>query len=180
MPPVSKNKFHCPLYPRWLKSSLSFVFSWLTPPPPRTSCCFPVPEEPRSTWSLASGLIWNPSTVHLPVFILRQRLIVRHCLPEKLGGEFLNLGYLWLCWTLSPWPPAFRGSNKSVSLTLTFSLSHGATGVSSALFQSIKAFLAMTNLDSILKSRDITLPSLYSQSHGFSSCHVLMLGHKEG
>ena len=39
---------------------------------------------------------------------------------------------------------------------------------------------AMANLDSILKSRDITLPSLYSQSYRFSSCHVLMLGHKEG
>ena len=35
---------------------------------------------------------------------------------------------------------------------------------------------AMTNLDSILKIRDITLPtkSLYSQSYGFSSSHVQM------
>ena len=34
---------------------------------------------------------------------------------------------------------------------------------------------AMTNLDSILKSRDITLPKdLYSQSCGFSSSHVQM------
>ena len=35
---------------------------------------------------------------------------------------------------------------------------------------------AMTNLDSILKIRDITLPtkSLYSQSYGFSSSHVWM------
>ena len=34
---------------------------------------------------------------------------------------------------------------------------------------------AMTNLDSILKSRDITLPtSLSSQSYGFSSSHVWM------
>ena len=33
----------------------------------------------------------------------------------------------------------------------------------------------MTNLDSILKSRDITLPiSLSSQSYGFSSCHGWM------
>ena len=33
---------------------------------------------------------------------------------------------------------------------------------------------AMTNLDSILKSRDITLPTkdLYSQSYSFSSSHV--------
>ena len=32
---------------------------------------------------------------------------------------------------------------------------------------------AMTNLDSILKNRDITLPtSLSSQSYGFSSSHV--------
>ena len=31
---------------------------------------------------------------------------------------------------------------------------------------------AMTNLDSILKSRDITLPSQPSQSYGFSSSHV--------
>ena len=31
---------------------------------------------------------------------------------------------------------------------------------------------AMTNLNSILKSRDITLPS--SQSYGFSSSHVCM------
>ena len=41
---------------------------------------------------------------------------------------------------------------------------------------------AMTNLDSILKSRDITLrKSPYSQSCGFSSGHVWMweLGHKE-
>ena len=38
---------------------------------------------------------------------------------------------------------------------------------------------AMTNLNSILKSRDITLPS--SQSYGFSSSHVCMWGldHKE-
>ena len=33
---------------------------------------------------------------------------------------------------------------------------------------------AMTNLDSILKSRDITDKGLYSQSCGFSSCHVWM------
>ena len=34
---------------------------------------------------------------------------------------------------------------------------------------------AMTNLDSILKSRDITLlTSLYSQRNGFSSSHVWM------
>ena len=37
---------------------------------------------------------------------------------------------------------------------------------------------AMTNLDSILKSKDITLPtknkSLYNQSYGFSSSHIWM------
>ena len=34
---------------------------------------------------------------------------------------------------------------------------------------------AMTNLDSLLKSRDITLPKiLYIQSYGFSSSHVWM------
>ena len=34
---------------------------------------------------------------------------------------------------------------------------------------------AMTNLDSILKSRDITLPtSSFNQSYGFSSSHVWM------
>ena len=35
---------------------------------------------------------------------------------------------------------------------------------------------SMTNLDSILKSRDITLPTRgsYSQSYGFSSSHVWM------
>ena len=53
----------------------------------------------------------------------------------------------------------------------------------------IKIFLllgrqAMTNLDSILKSRDITLPTKiwYSQSYIFSSSHVRMweLDHKEG
>ena len=33
---------------------------------------------------------------------------------------------------------------------------------------------AITNLDSILKSRDITDKGLYSQSCGFSSCHVWM------
>jgi len=40
---------------------------------------------------------------------------------------------------------------------------------------------AMTNLDSILKSRDITLPSQPSQSYGFSSSHVWMreLDYKE-
>ena len=32
----------------------------------------------------------------------------------------------------------------------------------------------MTNLDSIFKSRDITLPSLSSQGYGFSSGHVWM------
>ena len=39
----------------------------------------------------------------------------------------------------------------------------------------------MTNLDSILKSRDITDESPYSQSYGFSSSHVWMweLDHKE-
>ena len=31
---------------------------------------------------------------------------------------------------------------------------------------------AMTNLDSILKSRDITNKDLYSQSYSFSSSHV--------
>ena len=32
---------------------------------------------------------------------------------------------------------------------------------------------AMTNLDSILKSKDITFPTLlYSQSYGFSSSHI--------
>ena len=41
---------------------------------------------------------------------------------------------------------------------------------------------AMTNLDSILKSRDITLTTKSSQSYGFSSSHVWMweLDHKEG
>ena len=43
---------------------------------------------------------------------------------------------------------------------------------------------AMTNLDSVLKSRDITLPTKVhiSQSYGFSSSHVCMweLDHKEG
>ena len=40
---------------------------------------------------------------------------------------------------------------------------------------------AMTNLVSILKSRDITLPTKLSQSYGFSSSHVWMweLDHKE-
>ena len=33
---------------------------------------------------------------------------------------------------------------------------------------------AMTNLDSILKSRDIANKSLSSQNYGFSSSHVLM------
>ena len=39
----------------------------------------------------------------------------------------------------------------------------------------------MTNLDSILKSRDIALPSLSSQGYGFSSSHVWMwvLDYKE-
>ena len=32
----------------------------------------------------------------------------------------------------------------------------------------------MTNLDSILKSRDITLPNLFNQGYGFSSGHVWM------
>ena len=42
---------------------------------------------------------------------------------------------------------------------------------------------AMTNLDSILKSRDIILPTkVSSQSYGFSSGHLWMLelDHKEG
>ena len=44
--------------------------------------------------------------------------------------------------------------------------------------------MAMTNLDSVSKSRDITLPTMVrpsSQSYGFSSCHVWMweLDHKE-
>ena len=42
---------------------------------------------------------------------------------------------------------------------------------------------AVTNLDSVLKSRDITLPiSLYNESYGFSSSHVWMweLDQKEG
>ena len=42
---------------------------------------------------------------------------------------------------------------------------------------------AMTNLDSILKSRDITLPTkVHLVSYGFSSSHVWMweLDHKEG
>ena len=50
----------------------------------------------------------------------------------------------------------------------------------------IKRFLllerkVMTNLDSILKSRDITDNGLYSQIYGFSSSHVQMweLDHKE-
>ena len=40
---------------------------------------------------------------------------------------------------------------------------------------------AMTNLDSILKSRDLADKVLYSQSYGFSSSHVCMweLNHKE-
>ena len=33
---------------------------------------------------------------------------------------------------------------------------------------------AMTNLDSILKSRDVTLPTKVQQSYGFSSSHVWM------
>ena len=33
---------------------------------------------------------------------------------------------------------------------------------------------AMTNLDSILKSRDITLPTKVCQSYDFSSSHVQM------
>ena len=32
----------------------------------------------------------------------------------------------------------------------------------------------LTNLDSVLKSRDITLQGSYSQSYGFSSSHVWM------
>ena len=43
---------------------------------------------------------------------------------------------------------------------------------------------AMTNLDSVLKSKDITLPTKgqYSQGHGLSSSQVVMweLDHKEG
>ena len=42
---------------------------------------------------------------------------------------------------------------------------------------------SMTNLDSVLKSRDITLPTkVCSQSYSFSSSHVWMWGldHKEG
>ena len=40
---------------------------------------------------------------------------------------------------------------------------------------------AMTNLDSVLKSRDITNRGLYSQSYGFSGSHVWIweLGYKE-
>ena len=40
---------------------------------------------------------------------------------------------------------------------------------------------AMTNLDSILKSRDFAATGLSSQSYGFSSCHVWMweLGYKK-
>ena len=40
---------------------------------------------------------------------------------------------------------------------------------------------AMTNLDSVLKSRDITNKGLSGQSYGFSSSHVWMgeLDHKE-
>ena len=40
----------------------------------------------------------------------------------------------------------------------------------------------MTNLDSILKSRDIALPTKFCLSYGFSSCHACMweLDHKEG
>ena len=33
---------------------------------------------------------------------------------------------------------------------------------------------AMTNLDSILKSRDITFPTKSSESYGFSSSHIWM------
>ena len=33
---------------------------------------------------------------------------------------------------------------------------------------------AMTNLDSMLKSRDITLPTKSSESYGFSNSHVWM------
>ena len=33
---------------------------------------------------------------------------------------------------------------------------------------------AMTNLDSVLQSRDIILPTKYSQSYGFCSSHVWM------
>ena len=51
----------------------------------------------------------------------------------------------------------------------------------------IKRFLllerkVMTNLDSILKSRDITDNGLYSQIYGFSSSHVWIseLDHREG
>ena len=41
---------------------------------------------------------------------------------------------------------------------------------------------SMTNLDSILKSRDITCKGLSSQRYGFSSSHIWMqeLEHKEG
>ena len=41
---------------------------------------------------------------------------------------------------------------------------------------------SMTNLDSVLKSRDITLPALYSQGCGLPSGHVRLweLDHKEG
>ena len=41
---------------------------------------------------------------------------------------------------------------------------------------------AMTNLDNVLRSKDITLPTTYSQSYGFSSKHVWMwqLDCKEG
>ena len=40
---------------------------------------------------------------------------------------------------------------------------------------------AMTNLDSMLKSRDITLPTKSSESYGFSNSHVWMweLDYKE-
>ena len=39
---------------------------------------------------------------------------------------------------------------------------------------------AMTNLDSILKSRDITDKGPYCQSYDFSSNHVWILDHEEG
>ena len=41
---------------------------------------------------------------------------------------------------------------------------------------------AVTNLDSVLKSRDITLPTKVRKNYGFASSHVLTgeLDHKEG
>ena len=94
--------------------------------------------------------------------------------------EVLHSIYQQICKT-QQWPQDWEKDEETVETVSDFIFWGSKVTANGDCSHEIKRRLllgrkAMTNLDSILKSRDITLPTKgpSSQSYGFSSSHVWM------